>query len=64
MVEDEDKNEDYTYDILGDNYLNLEENPIKETDIDKYKEKVKRSGIIYISYIPDNMKVLDVKDKN
>ena len=63
MIEAEDKNEDYTYDILGDNYLNLEENPIKETDIETYKEKVKRSGIIYISYIPDNMKVLDLKEK-
>jgi ESF2/ABP1 family protein len=59
----EDNENDYSYDILGDNYLNADENPIQETDIEAYKEKIRRSGIVYISYIPENMKVLDIKEK-
>ena len=63
MSDTEEQNNGLSFDIMGDNYINMDENPIQETDIEPYKEKIRRSGIVFISYIPENMKVMDIKNK-
>merc|ERR1711934_26261 len=51
------------YDLIDDAISeNLdEEKNLEEETLENYKEKIRRSGVLYISYIPEGMTVITLK---
>lgn len=58
-LEDEEENQldEIVFDQDGENI------PISKDNIEDYREKVKKSGVIYISYIPEGMTVKLLREK-
>lgn len=65
QLEEKDENSIKEYDIIDDAISeNLdEEKNLDEETLENYREKVRRSGVIYISYIPEGMTVISLKKK-
>jgi len=57
--------EDQTYDILGDDYLidDDEERAIEGENMEDYNERVRKSGVVYLSYIPSGVNSTIIREK-
>ena len=54
-----------TYDMLGDDYLisDDEEKAIEGENMEDYNERLKRSGVVYLSYIPQGLNSTVIREK-
>lgn len=67
MEDDTTQNNKDINDLMDEEYIlnteyDPEVNPLDENNIEDYKEKVRRSGVIYISRIPEGMTVANIRE--
>jgi len=62
---EDDDDEDNKYDQLGDEYLidDDEEKAIEGENMEDYNERIRRSGVIYLSYIPQGLNSQLIREK-
>lgn len=56
---DENGKEEIDFDMFGEHYIfeDDEDKPIDKDNLEDYNEKVRKTGVVYISYIPEGMTV-------